>query len=376
MKKLYLIAGERSGDTHGAGVLVELNRRFPGGLNVAGAGGPLLRGQTGERMHDWVERAGVVGLWEVVKHYGYFKERFAVMLQEVRAFQPDAVLFIDYPGFNLRFAKALRAEFSDLKLIYYISPQVWAWKRGRIKVMARLLDLVICLFPFEPAIYERSGLRAVFAGHPMVDALQTWRGVSREPNLAGLFPGSRKPEVRVLFPILLKTAERVAARLPHLRFAVPAASEELAGEMREMLRLYPQLASKVDIQTGTAHRLMATCAAGLVASGTATLEAACLGLPYALIYKVNRLTYEVGKRLIKVPFLGMLNILAGKQVVKEFVQEDCKPERLANELYALLRDAGCREALQAELQKTVGLLGQSGAYATAADYIAREMIDG
>jgi lipid-A-disaccharide synthase len=304
--------------------------------------------------------------------YGYFKQRFNETVAQVLTQRPAAVVFVDYPGFNLRVAKALREGGYSGKLIYYISPQVWAWKKGRVKTMAKVLDLMICIFPFEKPFYEASGLPTEFGGHPMVDrTAQLRHHEPREENLIGWFPGSRKNEVRRLFPVMLEAAKKIRQQLPEARFAASAANPRLAAEMRE-LALAAGLPEAADwIETGTVYDLMQRVTAGAVASGTATLEAACFGLPYALVYHVNWLTYVVGKTVVRIKHLGMINILAKREVVKELVQHDLTPDTLAAEMLRLTRDPAARSALQQELAKVVATLGEPGAYQRAAGIVAQ-----
>ena len=366
MTRVFIIAGEISGDTHAAGLLREMKALEPE-LQVSGLGGRQMREVTGQGIEDWVEKAGVVGLWEVLKIYRYFKEKKLAVEAQILAERPDAVIFVDYPGFNLRVASSLRAAGYTGKLIYYISPQVWAWKKGRVKVMARVLDLMICIFPFEKAFYEQSGLRTEFCGHPMVDRVQTLRrDWKREPGLVGWFPGSRLNEVRRLFPIMVQAAQAIRLAVPEARFAVSAANEMLAGHMRTMADALGVPEAKRWIEVGTVYDLMQRCEAGAVASGTATLEAACFGLPYTLIYNVSWPTYLVAKLVVRIKHLGMINILAKREVVKELVQHDLNPDTLAKATADLLMQKDRREALQADLASVVATLGSGGAYQRAA----------
>lgn len=372
MRKLFLLAGEISGDTHGAGLMRAL--RTQQDISFIGYGGVQMREVAGEGMIDWVEEAGVVGLWEVLKMYGWFKQKMDEALQMVESQQPDAVVLIDYPGFNLRFAKALRERGYQKPLIYYISPQVWAWKKGRIKTMAKLLDLMICIFPFEKALYERSGLKTEFSGHPMVDRLKTLqRPGEREKGLIGFFPGSRANEVKRLLPVLLSTASRMKQKRPELRFVISAAHERLAALMREIAKAegHPQAAEWIEV--GTVYELMQKVQTGAVASGTATLEAACFGLPYVLIYKVNSLTYWVGKTVVKIKHLGIINILAGREVVSELVQGDCTAEKISSSLLNYVENEEASQKLQQELAATTAMLGKGGAYNRAAEAVLNQL---
>src|SRR5436190_14034377 len=191
MKTIYFVAGEVSADNHGA-ALMHCLRELDRELKFIGRGGPQMQQRAGKQFKNWIGDAAVLGLWEVLRKYGYFREQFRETLKEVQESKPDAVVLIDYPGFNLRLARALRRRSPGQKIIYYISPQVWAWNRGRIKGMARCLDLVLCIFPFESDLYNESGLRAVFLGHPIIERLQASKiDAERDPNLIGLSPGSR-----------------------------------------------------------------------------------------------------------------------------------------------------------------------------------------
>ena len=363
MKSLFLLAGERSGDRHGAGLMEELAALSPG-VALQGMGGGEMHALSPD-VSDWVEEAGVVGLVEVLKKYGWFKQKFDETRQRILTLNPDAVVLIDYPGFNLRMAEALRKAGFPGKIIYYISPQVWAWHRSRIPRMAKLLDLMICIFPFEKDLYEDVGLRTVFGGHPLVEYHHSRRlGLAREPDLIGLFPGSRRREVSKLFPILLEAARLMQTAQPKLKFAVSAASEKLALLMRTHLQAHPM--EGVTIETGTVHTLMQRVCCGGVASGTATLEAAIHGLPYCLVYKVAWGTWLFGKAVIRVPYLGMVNLLAKREVVRELIQTHCTPPQIAAELNRLQRDSAIRTRLQQELAEVVAGLAGDGAYQRAA----------
>ena len=361
--RCYLIAGELSGDTHGAALMESLRAQSDGGMAFAGLGGSRMRALGGEGMTDWIAEAAVVGLWEVVKKCGYFKRRFRETLDQIRHYEPDVIILIDYPGFNLRLARALRKAGHRGKIVYYISPQVWAWNRKRIPMMASLLDLMICIFSFEKALYEDSGLPTVFAGHPLVDELGQGPVLAREDHLLGLFPGSRGREIRKLFPEMLGASARLRRQRPSLRVAAAAPDESLAQTMREMAEA---ASVQVDVSAGEAHRLMQRATAGVVASGTATLEAAWFGLPYCLVYRVAWPTYFIGKVLVKVDFLGMVNILGGREIVKEFIQADANRESLAMELDRLLQSPGDRSRLQTELAAVAAMLGQPGSHERAA----------
>jgi len=358
--RIFVVAGETSGDTHAAALLSELKSLRPD-LQIAGLGGPKLHALSPE-VEDWTHEAAVVGLWDVLRHYGYFRRKFREALDRIDREKPDAVLFVDYPGFNLRLAKALQPQRPHTKLLYYISPQVWAWNRARIPRMARWLDRMFCIFPFEKDLYEKSGLHTDFVGHPMAARLEILGDEHRNPDLFALLPGSREREVRKIFPPMLAAARTILARRPQTIFASAASSEKLQSLMREMAA---QAGVGCDIGLRNAHDLMQTAAAGLVASGTATLEATLCGLPYALVYKVAPLTYLAGRTVIKVPHLGMANILAGKEIVRELIQQDATAANLATEAIRLLDDADYRNAMRANFQKVHEELQATGTISPA-----------
>lgn len=374
---LWFVAGEESGDARAFEVMQAIRQIHPG-IRFGGAGGGRMQSLCEAPFDPWIQRAAVVGLWDVLKNYGYFRAKFFAQLRSIGELRPDAVVLVDYPGFNLRLARALRDGGYAGKILHYISPQVWAWNRSRIPKMARILDLMICVFPFEAPMYEASGLHTVFVGHPLLEALAATRsGVERETGLLGLFPGSREREVRRIFPAMLGAARILSKKNPALRFEAAAAGPDRAAMMRRMAEGLP-----VSIIEGGAHSLMQRASAGLVCSGTATLEAAFFGLTYALVYKTAWLTFEVGRRVVDVNALGIVNILnnyivnppvdpslpaaPAPHVVREFIQNDATPEALAEEALRLLENSEAREKLAADLSRVVSVLQAEGAARRAA----------
>jgi lipid-A-disaccharide synthase len=370
---LYFVAGETSADNHGAALMSSLRRRDVD-LNFIGRGGPQMRAIAGERFKDWLGDAAVLGLWEVIKKYGYFREQFRETLKEIQESKAGAVVLIDYPGFNLRLAHALRRQSRQQKIIYYISPQVWAWNRGRIKKMARYLDLMLCIFPFEADLYNKSGLHAIFVGHPMLERLRSQRiDIKRDPNLIGLFPGSRLPEVRKIFPVMLESVPELRKRNRNMHFEVAAASQELAVGMSEILDRHVRDPQVVQIKVGETAAIMQRASAGIVASGSATLEAAYFRLPFVLVYKVAWPTYLAARLVVKVKYLGMPNVLAERDVVPEFIQHRAKPEAIAKAAWQLTEDTDAREQMISEFDAIVGKLGVGEASEKAAAAIIEEI---
>ena len=384
---IYFVAGEVSADNHGAALMRSLRELDPG-LTFTGRGGPQMQAVAGKQFKNWLGHAAVLGLWEVLRKYGYFREQFRETLKEVLESKPDAVVLIDYPGFNLRLARALRRRSPRQKIIYYISPQIWAWNRGRIKGMARSLDLVLCIFPFESDLYNESGLHAIFVGHPMIERLQAQKiDAERDPNLIGLFPGSRLREVRKIFPVMIETARLLLQDNPSLHFEVAAASEELAQEISELLAINPLTRAReekateqgfevIQIAVGETAALMQQAFVGIVASGSATLEAAYFRMPFVLIYKVAWPTYLGARLVVNVEYLGMPNLLAGKEVVPEFIQHRADPGAIAGVMRPLMEHAPAREQMISEFDTIIGKLGTGGATERAARAVIEEISDG
>jgi lipid-A-disaccharide synthase len=374
-KTIYFVGGEVSADNHGAALMRSL-REMDGGLKFIGRGGPQMQEVAGEQFKNWIGDAAVLGLWEVLRKYGYFRQQFHETLREIRESTPNAVVLIDYPGFNLRLARALRKQAPQQKIIYYISPQVWAWNRGRIKRMAHFIDLVLCIFPFEVDLYNQAGSRALFVGHPMIERLRAKKiDTQRDENLIGLFPGSRSRELRKIFPVMLETARELRQHNPNLRFEVAAASEELAQEIKPVVAGLDQSLDReaIQISVGQTAEIMQRAWAGIVASGSATLEAAYFRLPFVLIYKVAWPTYLAARLVVNVKYLGMPNLLADEEVVPEFIQHRARPEAIVKAVQPLIENANARKRMISQFDAIIPQLGDIGASQTAARAIIEEI---
>jgi lipid-A-disaccharide synthase len=370
--KIYLVAGEASGDEHGAALMSALRDLKPD-IAFHGRGGPRMEAIAGHQFNNWVDAAAVVGLWEVVKRYGYFRKEFANTLAEIAGANPDAVVLIDYPGFNLRLARALRQHSPRLKIIFYISPQVWAWNRRRIEQMAHYLDLMLCIFPFEAELYNASGLRTIFVGHPMIENLAKRRtGEARDENLIGVFPGSRMREVKKIFPVMLAAAAEVVAQRPSTRFEIAAASPFLAREIERSLMRSP-IRDRFHVVTGDSSGTMQRAFVGMVASGTATLESAFFRMPFVLVYKVSWPTYFAARLVMRTRFLGMPNVLADREIVPEFLQHEARPKPIAEAVLQLLNDPATREKMVTEFDGIIDKLGETGASEKAARAILEDL---
>ena len=369
-RRIYIIAGESSGDAHGAVLMREIARLVPD-AQFFGAGGPQMQKIAQGQFMDWTQEA-VVGLWDVIVKYPYFREKFYQMYREIRRLDPDAVIFVDYPGFNLRLAHYLRRKQFTGKLIYYISPQVWAWNRGRIPRMAAFLDLMLCIFPFEKTLYEASGLRTEFVGHPMIEELERHRTSElRMPNLVALLPGSRSREIKRIFPVMLEATKLLRQKDEAIRFETSASSEPA----RELIKKLVTESGLGDIPIGlkNSYELMQRASVGMVASGTATLESSFFRLPFVLIYKVSWLTYLPGRLLIRVDYLGMPNILAGREIIPEFIQHEALPVQIADSVWKLYNDPARRATMVSEMDRVIELLGGKGAGWQAAEAVLREL---
>jgi lipid-A-disaccharide synthase len=369
-KRIYIISGESSGDAHGAVLMREIARLAPT-TQFFGAGGPQMQKIAGGQFMDWTQEA-VVGLWDVIVKYPYFREKFYQMYRDIRRLEPDAVIFVDYPGFNLRLAHYLRRQKFSGKLIYYISPQVWAWNRDRIPRMAAFLDLMLCIFPFEKSLYEASGLKTEFIGHPMIEELEGHRiNKPRAPNLMALLPGSRNREIKRIFPVMLEAAKLLRRKEEAIRFEASAASEPARDFMRKLVT--DSKLADIPIGLKNSWELMQRACVGMVASGTATLESSYYLLPFVLVYKVSWLTYLPARLLVQVNHLGMPNILAGKEIIPEFIQHEALPARIADSVWELYTDPERKATMVSEMGRVIKLLGGKGAGQRAAQTVLREL---
>jgi lipid-A-disaccharide synthase len=381
------VAGETSGDHHAAAAVAALGSR----ARCFGLGGPAMK-KAGMRLDLDLASRSVIGFVEVLKHAGYFRRAFKLAEGLLRGEEPDLLVLVDYPGFNLRLAA--KAKALGIPVAYYISPQVWAWKRGRVKTMAQILRKMLVTFPFEKPIYDQAGLDCSLVGNPLVDAIPAalqHRGLA-EPGAArqarlrralgwkgqgpfiGLLPGSREQELRWLLPVMLESAQRLAAADPKRRFVVvkpPAAPAdwyapvEAAKQAGLPVRLF---SGRSEAQ---AYQARAALDFALVASGTATLETALLGTPFCILYRVHPLTYAIGKRLVKIHSIGLANVVAGKRVVPEFLQHELDPETIAAQSERLLTRPAERRAQRAGLAKGLASLGKPGvAKRVAAELLA------
>jgi lipid-A-disaccharide synthase len=369
---LLLVAGEASGDSHGAELILALRQQQPK-VRIIGVGGPRMAAAGQQQLFDLSAHA-VLGLAEVLKHYFKFRGFFNRVLQLIREERPDAVVLIDNPGFNLRLAAALRRELPGSRTIFYISPQVWAWKAGRVKSMQRDIDLLLAILPFEKEWYAQRApkFNVQWVGHPLLDRIHKVEAAAPQAGAVALLPGSRRTEVGIHLPVLWAAARLMANQKKGLKFTLLSPSEEIQKYSLSLLEKFP--APNFDFEYNISYAIshLSRCALALVASGTASLECALVGVPQVVVYRVHPLTFAVGRRLVKVKHLSMVNVLAGEEVVPELLQDRFQPEPVAREALDLLVNQPRREKMKRRVAELVGTLGGPGASQRAAQAILLE----
>lgn len=375
MSKIMIIAGEISGDMRAAELVAAANAVEPG-LSWFGIGGPAMRAAGVETRYD-VEEMAVIGFAEVIKRYPFFRRVFSEMQQWAADTKPDLAVFVDYPGFNLRLAEKLHAQ--GIKTLYYICPQVWAWHRSRIPKMATYLDHLITIFPFEAEHFAGTGLPVTFVGHPLVESITQsreepppplpWQGLLR----VALLPGSRSGEINRLLPVMLEAAALLDQRIPGCSFIVAAPGPEQAGLAREWCAKAPPMQATVTVIEGMTRSIVRDADAAMVCSGTATVETALLGCPMVVVYKLNALSYRMFKAMIHVKHIGMVNIVAGREICPELVQGRATGPVVADTIEPLLNPTDARHTMLADLKQFRERMGDGGA-ATRAATVLVEML--
>jgi lipid-A-disaccharide synthase len=372
-QRLMVVAGEKSGDLHASRIIASLKELAPT-MEIFGVGGELMRRSGAEILRD-VTGLAVVGLAEVARNYLKFRHLFHFLVGVAKERKPGTALLVDYPGFNLRLAPALKAL--GIKVVYFVSPQVWAWGRKRVNAMRKFIDKMIVVFEFEVPIYRETGIDVDFVGHPLVDVLkpsmsrEEFRrkaGIPLDAKLVALLPGSRVHEVARHVPIMAKAAELICRQVRGAQFLLPAASEELVRKCEELLERH-RVSASVRVLSGGVYDAVSASDAAIVSSGTATLETGCLGVPLVVIYKVSPLTYVIARRLVTISNIGLINIVAGKTIAPEFVQRRARPQKIADEIVRFLTDGELHESVRRELLKVKARLGPPGAPESAARII-------
>lgn len=361
MKRFFIIAGEVSGDTHAARLMAALKQRYPG-CTFDGIGGEHMREQGLDSIVD-LREINVVGFWEVARRYSFFKKLLERCTTLVCSGRYDAFIPVDYPGFNIRLAAAARK--SGVPVCFYIAPQLWAWGRNRARKLRDAVDLLMVVFPFETAFFEQFGIRTEFVGHPLLDDPEFAHGfapLETRNNVLALLPGSRTQEVRAHLPVLLEAGEQVCRSLPAMELVIAAPKSVDPA-------LYAAAQGRARIEHNS-RTLMKHARAGIVKTGTSTLEAALCGMPFTMMYKTSFLSYALARRLVSLPYISLVNIILQRPVVHECIQHEARPDTLAAELLSLLRDTGKSAVQQQEFLHLRSLLGSGGASARAAECIA------
>ena len=362
--RLFISAGDPSGDNAVARVAACLRTTFPA-LELVGLGGPRLAG-LGQRQLARPEDIAVLGFWEVARRYPYFRRLFHACLDEIKQHRPNAVVLVDYPGFNLRLAAQVKKL--GIPVIYYVAPQVWAWGRGRLRLMRNCVDRLLVILPFEESFFKDHGIDCTFVGHYLLEDIPPQFIASPLPGgrTLALLPGSRRQEVHRMLGPMLDAAGLICRR--HGWQATLAAIRSIDDYEAACAR---HDASSVAIRYDDARRAMYEADLVLTASGTATLEAGIIGRPMVVVYKTGLITYQIARQLVTLDRIALVNLVLGSRVVPELVQGQATPERMASELERYLADVGYREQVQEKLRAVPSLLGGSGASQRAADEIAR-----
>lgn len=356
-------AGEASGDLHAAN-LVKALHLIDDSIRVSGMGSDKLREVGAEILVDCADIA-VVGIVEVLAKYRQIKQALNLLADHLRNNPPDLLILVDYQEFNFRLAKIAKAQ--GVKVLFYISPQVWAWRPHRVHTIGKLIDMMAVLFPFEEKFYRQANVPVTFVGHPLVDetrpsktkdqCLTEYRLVP-ERKLVGLFPGSRKGEIKRVLPVLLDAAELIQKKHPNLQFILPVASTLSINFIQPYLKNHAHL--DIRVVKDRSYNIMQICDAIMTASGTATLEIALMGVPNTIVYRIAPISYFILKRMITIDNIGLVNIVAEKNIVREFIQHEAIAKNIAAEIDRLLVDDNYRNNMLTEMKKVREKLGKEG----------------
>jgi lipid-A-disaccharide synthase len=372
---VLIIAGEASADLHGSNLVKAMKRMDPG-IAFWGIGGERMR-QAGVRILIAASDMAVMGLTEVLPRLRTIARAATILKTVLREKRPDLLILIDYPEFNIHLART--ANKKKVPVLYYISPQVWAWRRGRVGKIARRVDRMASILPFEKSFYSRTDLKVDYVGHPIMDTFPEGAEsnpvardfiLGRDDPVVAIVPGSRKEEIRNLLPVMVRSAERLKKRYPRIRYLLPLAPTVTPELVNSFLR---PTGLEIGIVQGTIYDALSHAHLALVTSGTATLETAISGVPMVIAYKGSRISYWIAKKLVRVPYISLVNLVAGERVATELIQDDATPEQLTREAILLLEDRTARTRMLAQLDRIRNRLGQGGASNRTAE-IALEMV--
>lgn len=368
MKKIFIIAGEASGDLHGAGLMQAMKSLCPD-VEFLGIGGPQMV-EAGLNPVFLNDELAVVGLFEIISHISPIFKAVRQAMHTLKQERPNLLVLIDYPGLNLFMARY--AKHLGIPVFYYISPQVWAWRKGRIKKMRRFIDKLAVILPFEEEFFRANGLNAYFVGHPLLDVVRPSlsregfcesAGLKPENEIIGILPGSRRGEVQRMLPIFLQTAALIQMNLPECQFVLPVApglSRQWVEECIEIERQANPRIPAINVVERQTYDVMAASSLLLLASGTVTLEAAILRIPMLVAYRVSNMTYHLARRIVHVKFISLVNLIVDREVVPEFLQHEATPARLSEAGLSLLRDEKRRQDMLNGLNEVVSRLKVGG----------------
>lgn len=354
--KYYIITGESSGDLH-ASNLVKALWEVDAQAEFRAWGGDHLMG-VGVEPVKHIRDLAFMGFVEVLANIRTILKNIAFCKQDILAYKPDVLVLVDYPGFNMRIAEWAKEQ--GIKVVYYIAPQVWAWKQKRAYKMGRIADLVVAILPFEQEFYQKFGVRVEYVGHPLLDAMSDYSSVPQNPKRVAILPGSRKMEIRNMLPIMLEAA----ARFPELEFVIAGAPSVDESYYRSFMGNH-----QVPIEFGKTYSILAGSAAALVTSGTATLETGLLGIPQAVCYRGNRISYLLVRQMIKVKYISLVNLILDRLLVHEFIQYDLTAHNLQKDLQDLLNNPNRRQEIKDGYAELRTALGGSGASLRVAELI-------
>ena len=374
INQFVIVAGEASGDMYGAEVARALRKRFEG-VHVCGVGGERMR-EAGVDLVGDSSATAVVGPFEAIGYFGKLYGLFRRTLQIVESPATRAVILVDFPEFNLRLAS--RAKAAGVPVVYYVSPQVWAWREGRIRQIGRVVDKMLVILPFEEAIYRKIGLDVEFVGHPLVDIVRTRMskpefltkyGLDRAKPIVAILPGSREKEIQFILPTLCRAVDLMLKHKPGIQFVMPVAPGLELDFVRRFIGSRPVCLVSGDNYDAVRH----SCAA-VVASGTATLETALLGTPQVIVYRIGKATWLLGKILLKVRMFGLVNIILGKEIIPELYQDRMTPENVASIILKMMDDVWMQSEIRGsyeELRRELGTGGVADRVATAVGAVAK-----
>ena len=375
--RILVCAGETSGDMYGAAILRELRAIAPRPLECYGIGGDAMQAE-GVELFAHASVTGVMGFWEVLKRYRYFSRLLKTITGLLDTRRPDVLLTIDYPGFNLRIAE--QAHRRGIRTVHYVCPQVWVWHRERIPKIARIIDRLVTLFPFEPALFDGTGLNVTFEGHPLADQVaatlaETPPALPWGPGRRiALFPGSRPAEVARLLPVEIEAARRLETAIGPCSFIIPAPTPTTRRAVEAILARLPRKPATLAVSDGQSRHILRQAEAAVVKSGTSTLEASLLLCPCTVVYQVSPATYAIARRLVKgLKHVGLVNILAGREVCRELIQGAMTPEAIEAEMRRILDDAAYRAAMLDGMREVNARVGLPGATARAAAVVLEEI---